>query len=82
MLFLIRSNQLVSDDNVLNIGKKEFGSGLNVYIMDVDKFVNIVIVLIGEEGRYHFLINIGHSLEKLKLDFSDRQGWVELLSQY
>lgn len=82
LLFLIRSNQLVDSDDVMNRGGKEFGSGLNVYMVDFAEFIRSVLVLIGERGRNRFLINIGHSLEQLRVDFVDRKEWAELLSKY
>lgn len=82
LLFLIRSKQLVADDAAAEKGKKEFGSGLNVYILDFSEFTKSVLVLIGEKGRHRFLLNVGHSLEQLKVDFKDRKEWAELLNKY
>lgn len=82
LLFMIRSNQLVDSDDVIERGRREFGSGLNVYMVDFAEFIKSVFVLIGEKGRNRFLINIGYSLEQLRVDFVDRKEWAELLSKY
>ncbi len=82
LLFLIRSNQLVDSDDVMKRGRKEFGSGLNVYMVAFAEFIRSVLVLMGEKGRNRFLITIGHSLEQLRVDFVDRKEWAELLSKY
>jgi len=82
LLFMIRSNQLVDSDDVIKRGRKEFGSGLSIYMVNVTEFMRSVLVLIGERGRNRFLINIGRSLEQLRVDFVDRKEWTELLSKY
>jgi hypothetical protein len=80
LLYLIRANPLVGD-GVSDRIEKEFASGQNIYILEALKFLEGVLSLSGEAARRVFLVNIGAVAEELRLDFSDRKQWEDILSK-
>lgn len=79
LLFLIRSEPIVENDEVFQRAQREFSSGQNIYLLHVDVFTEQILSLLGEEGRLLLLEQIGNALEEFRLDFKDRNDWADIL---
>jgi len=60
---------------------REFSSGHNIYNFDLLDFSEVVLALIGEEGRRDFLVEIGSVLDEYSSPISTRREWADLLSE-
>ena len=58
---------------------KEFVSGQNIYITDLDSLARVLLALIGEDGRRLFFELVGEQLD-LYSDVHHRRAWATLLS--
>jgi hypothetical protein len=91
---LARANQIkevlfmaqkgVDDKNRSEIHRKisqEFTSGQNIYISDLLKFAEGILILLGEKGRVDFLNKIGIELDSSKSAIQHRKAWANLLRE-
>jgi hypothetical protein len=81
LLFLIRSDPLVQNEEVEERAKREFTGGGNIYILEVNSFLKNIMALIGESGRQQFLGQVCSALDELNLDFQDKKEWAALLQE-
>jgi len=66
--------------SVADLLAREFVSGHNVYVMDLLRLSEVVLALLGEEGRREFLEAVGVQLDKYRSDIAHRRAWAELLA--
>lgn len=58
---------------------KTWASGTNLYRLSIDELIQVGLTLTGEEGRKHFLTNVGEQLNKFNTQPTNRQRWKQLL---
>ncbi|MFQ5584703.1 MAG: restriction endonuclease, SacI family, partial [Calditrichia bacterium] len=58
---------------------QEFTSGQNIYVTDLLRFAEGILILLGEKGRVNFLNKIGPELDNSKSPIKDRKAWANLL---
>lgn len=78
LLFLIHQLGALDEDIIQRVDR-EFASGLSIYVLDTLEFCRNVLALLGEHGRYTFLVEVGRMMDELKLQFPDRWEWSQLL---
>lgn len=79
---LFIAQQGADDKNKNEIHRKisqEFTSGQNIYITDLLKFAEGILILLGEKGRIDFLNKIGIELDDSKSAIQHRKSWANLL---
>lgn len=79
---LFIAQQGTDDKNKNEIHRKisqEFTSGQNIYISDLLKFADGILILLGENGRVDFLNKIGIELDNSKSAIQHRKSWANLL---
>lgn len=81
LLFLIRANPLIQNEEVEDRARREFAGGGNIYILEVNSFFKNILALIGETGRQQFLSQVCSALDELNLDFQDKKDWSQLLGE-
>jgi hypothetical protein len=59
--------------------EKEFASGQNVYVLNLERLAEGLLALFGEKGRTRFLREVGNSLDAYALSVLHRRRWAELL---
>lgn len=57
---------------------REFSSGQNLYIFQLEAFMQVILAVFGEPGRRQFLAEIGKRLDEYS-DISHRRDWAEAL---
>lgn len=83
LMFVVRSS-LILDANFENGYfsselRKQFSSGLNIYVERFDQFLKIVLSLIGESGRHGFLQEVGSSLENQSAQIGHKWAWASIV---
>ncbi|MBN1555251.1 MAG: restriction endonuclease, SacI family [Phycisphaerae bacterium] len=82
LLFLVRGGaDQERDEAVCDLLEREFITGQNVYVCEFNVFSKHAFLLLGEQGRRHFLIFVGEALDEMKADMKDKMTWKSLLSQ-
>ena len=61
--------------------EREFASGQNVYVTDLERLSRTTLALIGEEGRRDFLKETSAQLEKYRSDIKHRRAWASILEK-
>lgn len=54
---------------------REFRSGHNIYCVEVERFLEAALVLLGEHGRRAFLVGVGDELNLAAADLHHRRDW-------
>lgn len=60
---------------------REFKHGMNVYLLESDSFLALVLALIGEEGRQHYLQSVEAGMQMMNLPFESKRDWAKLLEE-
>jgi len=82
LFFLVREG--IEEDQyeaVQDTVRDEFSSGHNIYIFDLVAFADVVLSLVGEQGRGEFLREVGAVLDEYASPLSSRREWASLLRQ-
>lgn len=58
---------------------REFKHGMNVYLLESDSFLALVLALIGETGRQHYLRSIVEGMAIMNFPFESKRDWAKLL---
>jgi len=58
---------------------REFKHGMNVYLLESDSFLVLVLALIGETGRQHYLRSIVEGMAMMNFPFESKRDWAKLL---
>lgn len=59
--------------------ERQFASGYNIYVFELEEFAKAVLALVGEQGRTAFLRHLGAFLENWRAPLDDRRRWKALL---
>lgn len=79
LLFLVRGGATSGDAGSIDkLTQKEFITGQNVYVCEIDEFLQNCLVLLGETGRREYLAEIGAQLDEVKADIEHRTIWRDL----
>lgn len=77
LLFIAQKG--VIDQNEINLLiEHEFSAGQNIYLFNILNFIDPLLVLLGEDGRIDFLVNIGKTLDEYS-EIKSRQIWSKML---
>ncbi len=79
-LFFVAQQGVEDQEQIDELVEREFVSGQNIYVMSLSKLAEVSLVLIGEEGRRDFLIEVGSQLDEHRSDIRHRRRWSELLA--
>lgn len=81
-IFFIAQQGIAPTDekDISNIISNEFVSGHNVYILDLISLSQVILALLGEQGRRDFLTAVGAQLDEYHSDVSHRRAWAALLA--
>ncbi len=61
--------------------EREFASGQNVYVTDLERLSRTALALIGEDGRRDFLRETSTQLEEYRSDVTHRRAWASTLGK-
>jgi hypothetical protein len=79
-IFFVAQGTVPSEQNEVGaLIDREFVSGQNVYVTDLQKLCFPVLSILGEEGRRDFLAEVGKQLDTYKSDITHRQRWAAIL---
>lgn len=67
------------EDEVRQLVAREFASGQNLYVTELEPLARVLLAMIGEAGRREFLERIGRELDAYS-DLYHRRAWAKLLS--
>jgi hypothetical protein len=56
--------------------------GINICIIDVPRDLRPYLVYMGEEGRKHFLDEVGNFLNEIKATRDNKEAWQQLLDRH
>lgn len=76
---LIRGKTASQDEEMTARIDREFKHGMNVYLLESDSFLALVLALIGEPGRQHFLRSVVEGMKLMNLPFESKRDWARLL---
>jgi hypothetical protein len=81
LLFLVNSSgDNPEADQLIELFRREFSTGQNIYHIEFDRFLETCLTLLGESGRRQLLIAVGLVLDEPGIDFANRQSWRDLLA--
>ena len=81
LIFLIQSSINKGEEiEIKELIRKQFVTGQNIYIEDVQTFINVCMMLFGEKGRNLFIRCIGEELDINNADYKHKRAWVKVLS--
>lgn len=78
---LIRGKDASHEKEMTTRIDREFKHGMNVYLLESDSFLALVLALIGEAGRQHYLKSIEEGMVIMNLPFESRRDWAKLLEE-
>ncbi len=78
---LIRGKDASHEQEMSKRIDREFKHGMNVYLLESDSFLALVLALIGEAGRQHFLKSIEEGMVMMNLPFESKRDWAKLLEE-
>jgi hypothetical protein len=82
-VFVVRASSPLASD--LGVGafddesKRQFSSGLNIYLEEFASFARTVLTLVGEDGRRGFLEAVGKALAEQNADITHKWAWADLV---
>ena len=59
----------------------EFANGMNVYVVNAEEFLSMVLVMVGENGRRHFIEGVCKGMETMNCAFQTKKEWAKILSE-
>ena len=77
-LLFIAQKGLIDEKEINRLIEHEFSAGQNIYLFNILDFVDPLLVLLGEDGRIDFLVNIGKTLDEYS-EIKSRQIWSKML---
>lgn len=83
IIFVVRAPSPLASD--LSAGayedeaKRQFSSGLNIYLEKFEPFARTVLTLVGEDGRRGFLEAVGRALAEQNADITHKWAWADLV---
>lgn len=81
LFMLVRGKDASNDQGMNTRIDREFKHGMNVYLLESDSFFALVLALIGEPGRQHFLRSVVEGMEMMNLPFDSKRDWARLLEE-
>lgn len=78
---LIRGKDASHEQELSKRIDREFKHGMNVYLLESDSFLALVLALIGESGRQHYLKSIEEGMVIMNLPFESKRDWAKLLEE-
>lgn len=78
---LVRGKDSRHEEEIRSRIDREFKHGMNVYVLESDAFLALVLALIGESGRQHYLRSMVEGMEVMNLPFETKRDWAKLLEQ-
>lgn len=78
---LIRGKDASHEKELTSRIDREFKHGMNVYLLESDSFLALVLALIGEAGRQHYLKSIEEGMVVMNLPFESKRDWAKLLEE-
>lgn len=78
---LIRGKDASHEKEMTTRIDREFKHGMNVYLLESDPFLALVLALIGEAGRQHYLKSIEEGMVMMNLPFESKRDWAKLLEE-
>ncbi|MCF8258010.1 MAG: restriction endonuclease, SacI family [Flavobacteriales bacterium] len=60
--------------------QEEFGKGMNVYVVDSEEFLTLMLTMLGEDGRKVFVQEMCAGLEVMAVPFITKKEWARILS--
>ncbi len=79
---LVRGKDLSHEESISGRIDREFKHGMNVYLLDCDGFFALVLALIGEPGRQHFLRSVIDGMTHMNLGYDTRREWSRILAEF
>ena len=58
---------------------REFGSGQNIYVVELISFAGSILMILGEAGRVEYLHEVGRELDRGSSPIPHRKAWASLL---
>jgi hypothetical protein len=82
IFFVATQGTVASEEPALkSLVEREFASGQNVYVTNLDRLAQTALALVGEKGRRNFLIKTSKQLEEHRSDIVHRQTWSSILGK-
>jgi len=78
---LIRGKDASHEKELTSRIDREFKHGMNVYLLESDSFLALVLALIGEAGRQHYLKSIEEGMLMMNLPYESKRDWSKLLEE-
>ena len=78
---LIRGKDSSHEKEMTSRIDREFKHGMNVYLLESDSFMALVLALIGEVGRQHYLKSVEEGMVMMNLPFESKRDWAKLLEE-
>ena len=76
---LIRGKDASHEQEMTTRIDREFKHGMNVYLLESDSFLALVLALIGEAGRQHYLNSIVEGMVQMNIPFESKRDWARSL---
>lgn len=76
---LIRGKDASHEKEMTTRIDREFKHGMNVYLLESDAFLALVLALIGEAGRQHYLNSIVEGMVMMNIPFETKRDWARSL---
>lgn len=76
---LIRGKDASHEKEMTTRIDREFKHGMNVYLLENDAFLALVLALIGEAGRQHYLNSIVEGMVMMNIPFETKRDWARSL---
>ena len=77
-LFATASSQ-IDDAAIMQRTAREFGLGINIYQLDIETLLRVLLTIAGETSRTHFLTLVGEELNDRVTQPAHKLAWQELL---
>ena len=59
--------------------QREFGLGINIYRLEIESLLRVVLAIVGEAGRHQFLTLVGEELNDRVTQPVHKLAWRDLL---
>lgn len=80
VLFMLQNGVNPNDEQKIHEKvQQEFNSGQNIYISDIEDFIQNTLILLGENGRTQFINQIGQELDLAQSSIDLKKQWAKLL---
>jgi len=69
-------------ENIERFVESQLKEGINIYILNAPEDFYPYLVLLGEQGRKHFLGRVGDFLNEIRASRDNRNAWQEMLDRH